>query len=282
MPVEEMRVSPLPAPRAAASGTTVLFTPDEKIFKTGTEFDLDTLSTRFDEQAYLNAGLNITVIDERQVGEGEGEEPEPTVLTFCHLGGICEYVSHICESKKPLFDEPTVVAVSSVVRGVSVDVAMRWNSDMYTDNLLGFANGVNTIQGGTHIDGLKAATTRVLNAQARHHTRHHRQRRTHTPPRAPLRRRAPAACSRIRRPPCRASFCARGSVQSSASRCRRSSSRGRPRTGWATSRCGAGTLWRSATTALHSGPAADRVGQRGGAMTPPSLYCRCAAWCPRC
>ena len=76
-------------------------------------------------------------------------------------------MDNICSGKRPLLDEPTTLQVSSTKNGVAVDIALRWSADMYTDSLLGFANGVHTPNGGTHIDGLKAAITRVLNAHAR-------------------------------------------------------------------------------------------------------------------
>ena len=171
----EMETVPLPADGAPASGTKVRFVPDTSIFKTGIHFDFDTLATRFDEQAYLNAGLNITMVDERvavagdeqgaEVGEGEAALIAQSRV-FCHEGGIAEYVSHICANKKELF-EPATIEVTSTVRDVAVDLALRWNADMYTDSILGFANGVHTPQGGSHVDGFKTAVTRVLNAQAR-------------------------------------------------------------------------------------------------------------------
>lgn len=234
----EMVTSPLAPESASSSGTTVRFLPDTTIFKSGTTFDFETLATRFDEQAYLNAGLNITMHDERPKAARQTKSADSTALNgevdptasahddddddvdgeragetaadesaddeasgddetdewaerprtgdddaagaarvgavksrvFCHAGGISEYVNHICENKTPLFgggmDSSTIV-VSRELRDVYVDVALRWNSDMYSDSILGFANGVHTPQGGTHVDGLKSAVTRVLNAQAR-------------------------------------------------------------------------------------------------------------------
>jgi len=180
---KEMLTSPLPP--GSGSGTTVRFWPDHAIFKTVTFFDADALGKRFDEQAYLNAGLNITLEDERQPSSREemaatdnadGKEASneerraPEVVRtriFCHAGGIAEYVDHICEGKRPLFEDATTLQVSRTVKGIAVDVALRWNADMYSDSLYSFANGVHTAQGGTHLDGLKATLTRVLNAQAR-------------------------------------------------------------------------------------------------------------------
>jgi DNA gyrase subunit B len=211
----DIEVMPLESGSSRKSGTKVTFRPDDSIFKAGICFDFDTLATRFDEQAYLNAGLNITLHDERDsqglvetgadangvpansaaslrsardAGDGPVDDSAQAALgtssitsigsaspssrrarsrVFCHEGGIAEYVEHICETKKPLFEDPSILTVTANLRGVAVDVAMRWNADMYSDSILSFANGVHTPQGGSHIDGLKAAATRVLNAQAR-------------------------------------------------------------------------------------------------------------------
>eukprot|EP00326_Haptolina_ericina_P038438 CAMPEP_0181248790 /NCGR_PEP_ID=MMETSP1096-20121128/45376_1 /TAXON_ID=156174 ORGANISM="Chrysochromulina ericina, Strain CCMP281" /NCGR_SAMPLE_ID=MMETSP1096 /ASSEMBLY_ACC=CAM_ASM_000453 /LENGTH=452 /DNA_ID=CAMNT_0023346019 /DNA_START=448 /DNA_END=1806 /DNA_ORIENTATION=- len=142
-----------------ATGTQVYFSPDRSIFKTDVQFDFDTLSKRFNEQAYLNAGLKIELVDERLAPFREE--------MFCHRGGISEYVETICEGKTALVEEPSVFFTSRTVRNVIVEIALRWNSDMYSDSIISFANGVHTANGGTHTDGLKSALTRVLNAQAR-------------------------------------------------------------------------------------------------------------------
>merc|ERR1719506_3031636 len=103
------------------------------------------------------------------VDEREGEDAEAggasRVSVFCHEGGIQEYVEHICEAKTPLI--PETLAITATKKGVTVDVALRWNADMYSDTMLGFANGVHTPDGGTHMEGVKAALTRVFNAQGR-------------------------------------------------------------------------------------------------------------------
>ncbi|KAL1520534.1 hypothetical protein AB1Y20_022110 [Prymnesium parvum] len=145
----------------AGSGTRIYFRPDRAIFKSeeGLRFDPKMLSTRFDEQAYLNAGLNISLIDETQ-------QP-PKTVHFCHAGGIKEYIRNICVGKTALFTDPDTLAASRSSHGVHVDVALRWNSDMYTDSIIAFANGVHTPNGGSHVDGLKFAISKVLNAQAR-------------------------------------------------------------------------------------------------------------------
>jgi DNA gyrase subunit B len=86
----ELEVAPLEE-RTASTGTLVTFLPDTTIFKAGTVFDFDTLATRFDEQAYLNAGLKIVLHDERDAEAGA------TSRTFCHAGGIAEDVAKLCE-----------------------------------------------------------------------------------------------------------------------------------------------------------------------------------------
>jgi len=151
------------------SGTAVTFLPDASIFASAGELSFETLATRFDEQAFLNAGLNITLIDWRQMSGGEGEGGGPRVQECCHLGGLEEYVALICKEKTPLLtdtDQPSIV-VRQERKNVVIDVAMRWSADQYNDQIVSFANGVHTPNGGTHVDGFKGAITRVLNAEAR-------------------------------------------------------------------------------------------------------------------
>jgi len=155
------------------SGTAVTFLPDPTIFPSAGELSFETLATRFDEQAFLNAGLNITLVDWRGVaasdgGDGGDGSGAPRVQECCHLGGLEEYVALICKEKTPLLQdgEPSIV-VRQERKGVVIDVAMRWSADQYNDQMVSFANGVHTPNGGTHVDGFKAAITRVLNAEAR-------------------------------------------------------------------------------------------------------------------
>ena len=150
---------------APRSGTSVTFLPDPTIFPSAGVLSFETLATRFDEQAFLNAGLNITLVDWRGK-EGAGAEGggasgggAPRVQECCHLGGLAEYVALICKEKTPLLEdgEPTLV-VRQERKGVVIDVAMRWSADQYNDQIVGFANGVHTPNGGTHVDGFKATT----------------------------------------------------------------------------------------------------------------------------
>ncbi|MCG9886880.1 MAG: DNA topoisomerase (ATP-hydrolyzing) subunit B [Cyanobacteria bacterium] len=144
------------------TGTTVTFLPDNQIFTETTEFDYDTLSRRMRELAYLNAGVKITFSDLRPEAT---RTDEPRVETYYHEGGIREYVEYINRDRQPLHEE--IVFVQAERDGVQVEVAMQWCIDAYTDNLFGFANNIRTVDGGTHLEGLKAVLTRTMNTVAR-------------------------------------------------------------------------------------------------------------------
>lgn len=205
IPTSEMVVRP--ALPSESKGTTVLFKPDGTIFKTTLHFDFDKLADRMDELAYLNAGLllrmvdkrckasrnkGVTVVDSEQedssdapaaaiikpVGKAPAivlpdqtettEKEEVKVVEFCHQGGIKELVSALCESKTNLHPEKDIIVVEAQeLKGVVVEAALCWSKDQYNDALSGFANGIRTIDGGTHLDGLKAAVTRTVNAFAK-------------------------------------------------------------------------------------------------------------------
>ncbi len=153
-PVTELLSTPLTAERR---GTAVRFLPDPEIFKETTEFDFATLANRLRELAYLNAGIQISLRDYRK-------EP-PRLETFCFLGGICEYVSYLNQDKQPLHEE--VIYIQGERQQVQVEVALQWCADAYADNILGFANNIRTVDGGTHLEGFKAVLTRTINALAR-------------------------------------------------------------------------------------------------------------------
>ncbi|MEN9216596.1 MAG: DNA topoisomerase (ATP-hydrolyzing) subunit B [Gloeomargarita sp. HHBFW_bins_162] len=153
-PVTELLSTPLPEERR---GTAVRFRPDAEIFKETTEFDFATLSNRLRELAYLNAGIQISLRDYRK--------ESPRIETFCYLGGIREYVSYLNRDKQPLHEE--VIYVQGERNNVTVEVALQWCADAYADNVLGFANNIRTVDGGTHLEGLKAVLTRTMNNLAR-------------------------------------------------------------------------------------------------------------------
>eukprot|EP00978_Attheya_sp_CCMP212_P022297 scaffold66315_cov47-Attheya_sp.AAC.2 len=188
------------------SGTRVTFLPDLKVFKgeDGTPniyFETSRLKGRMDEIAYLNAGLVLTLQDNREGKSGKNE-------IFYHAGGLAEYSELLCASKTPLFGtgaptarkatkakaksnkikkgsiavDPTSGLLSAdgatiLCSGqslpdenglsVSVSVALRWSSDMYSESILSFCNNIRTRDGGSHVDGLKACLTRTVNQVAK-------------------------------------------------------------------------------------------------------------------
>ncbi|MBE7380404.1 MAG: DNA topoisomerase (ATP-hydrolyzing) subunit B [Leptolyngbya sp. SIO1E4] len=159
IPVGELQVSPSNSDR---TGTSVNFKPDTTIFTTGIEFDYNTLASRLRELAYLNAGVDISFTDYRL---DLIKEEAPRVSRFHYEGGIKEYVAYINNDKQPIHDE--IVYVQGEKDGVQVEVALQWCVDAYSDTLLGFANNIRTIDGGTHLEGLKTVLTRTLNTFAR-------------------------------------------------------------------------------------------------------------------
>jgi DNA gyrase subunit B len=153
-PVTGLLSTPLQEERR---GTSVRFLPDAEIFKETTEFDFATLTNRLRELAYLNAGIQISLRDYRR--------ESPRIETFCYLGGIREYVSYLNRDKQPLHEE--IIYVQGERQNVTVEVALQWCVDAYADNVLGFANNIRTVDGGTHLEGLKAVLTRTMNNLAR-------------------------------------------------------------------------------------------------------------------
>ena len=139
------------------TGTSVHFVPDETIFTETTVFEYDILAKRLKELAYLNAGIKITFSDRRD------EELRQDI--FCYEGGIKEYVDYMTREKDPLHQD--IIYVNKEKKGVTVEVALQWCIDAYSDNLLGFANNIRTIDGGTHLEGLKTVLTRTMNSFAR-------------------------------------------------------------------------------------------------------------------
>jgi DNA gyrase subunit B len=144
------------------TGTQMTFLPDTQIFTSGVEFDYKTLAGRFRELAYLNAGVEIVFKDNRLTLMNL---EEPKVETYCYEGGIREYISYMNSEKTPLNEE--IVYVQGERNNIQMEVAFQWCTDAYTDSLLGFANNIRTIDGGTHLEGLKAVLTRTFNTLAR-------------------------------------------------------------------------------------------------------------------
>ena len=138
-------------PFVSETGTTIRFHADPEIFET-TVYEFDVLEKRLREQAFLNAGLKITLRDER--------DDEPTEDVMHYEGGIRQFVKHLNRTKNPLHDE--VIYIEGSRESSMAEVAMQY-TDSYNETLISFANNINTTEGGTHETGFKAALTRVLN-----------------------------------------------------------------------------------------------------------------------
>ncbi len=159
IPVTELQTKSY---KEARTGTSVTFKPDTQIFTTSIEFDYITLSGRLRELAYLNAGVKITFTDHRlELLKSD----TPKVESYNYKGGIKEYIAYMNREKQPLHEE--IIYVQGERNNVQVEVSLQWCTDAYTDNVLGFANNIRTVDGGTHLEGLKAVLTRTLNAIAR-------------------------------------------------------------------------------------------------------------------
>ncbi|CAG7838964.1 DNA gyrase subunit B [Clostridium novyi B str. ATCC 27606] len=135
-------------------GTLVYFQPDDEIFEE-VQFDYDTLAHRLRELAFLNKGIRITLIDERE---------EEKKQEFHYEGGIKSFVSYLNRNKQTLHEDP--IYVEGNKDDYLVEVALQYN-DTYNDNIFAFANNIDTIEGGTHLAGFKSALTRALNDYAR-------------------------------------------------------------------------------------------------------------------
>ena len=136
------------------TGTTVTFKPDPTIFEETTTFDYETLKTRSRELAFLNKGLRIILSDLRS-----GQKDE-----FLYNGGLVEYVKLLNANKNVVHND--IVDVSGSEDDISIEVAMQYN-DSYNSNIYSFTNNINTVEGGTHEDGVRLALSRVINNYAR-------------------------------------------------------------------------------------------------------------------
>ncbi len=137
------------------TGTEVVFKPDPEMFE-DTEYDYETLHTRMREEAFLNAGLTITIADRR------GEETISD--TMCYAGGIREFVSYINRNKTPIHDG--VIYMAGSKEDAMAEVSLQYN-DSYSEIIVSFANNVHTPEGGMHEEGFKRALTNALNAYGR-------------------------------------------------------------------------------------------------------------------
>jgi len=155
------------------TGTTITFWPDSEIFET-VDFDYDTLRTRFQQTAFLNKGLRITLSDLRPASAYVIDGEDGTSVTkqphddFHYERGLVDYVEYLNKVRKAevVNDEIIEVEAEDTVRHISLELAMQWTTS-YTENVFTFANTINTHEGGTHEEGFRAAMTTYVNKYAR-------------------------------------------------------------------------------------------------------------------
>ena len=139
------------------TGTTIRFWADPTIFEV-TEFRAQTLLERFQMMAFLNRGLEIEFRDKRP-----GHAAEPVV--FRYAGGIIDFVKHLNASRESLFRQ--VIHFDQAEEDQEIEVALQWNTGYNADGIHSFANGINTVEGGMHVEGFKKSLTNVVNRYAR-------------------------------------------------------------------------------------------------------------------
>ena len=144
---------------ADTTGTTVRFKADPEMFTETTVYDYDTLLTRLREEAFLNAGVRITLTDERP----DPNREEPVLKeSMCYEGGIRSFVEYLQKKRENEVLHPQVIYLKGQIENAQAEVAMQYSSS-YNELILSFANNVHTPDGGTHEEGFKAALTRAIN-----------------------------------------------------------------------------------------------------------------------
>ena len=143
-------------------GTIITFWPSPDTFET-VEFDFETLRARFQQMAFLNKGLSITLTDEREL---DGEEP--VTVTYLYENGLVDYVEYLNSAKKLEVVHPEIISfeLEDTEAKISVEVAMQWTNS-YQESVHTYANTINTHEGGTHEEGFRAALTTLVNKYAR-------------------------------------------------------------------------------------------------------------------
>ena len=146
---------------AASTGTTVTFKPDPEMFTETTEYDYEILLKRLREESFLNAGVRITLTDERpeSIEKNDGVPPQESM---CYEGGVRSFVQYLHEKRDLTPLHPQVIYMKGEANGAVAEVALQY-CDSYNELILPFANNVHTPEGGTHEEGLKTALTRVFN-----------------------------------------------------------------------------------------------------------------------
>ncbi|ESW34084.1 hypothetical protein PHAVU_001G123100 [Phaseolus vulgaris] len=153
-PVTILKCLVLPDEKKDFRGTRVRFWPDKEVFTTAIQFDYNTIAGRIRELAFLNPKLTITL-------QKEDNDPDKAQYNkYFYAGGLVEYVKWLNADKKTLHD---VLSFRKETDGITVDIAFQWCEDAYSDTILGYANSIRTIDGGTHIEAMKASITRTLN-----------------------------------------------------------------------------------------------------------------------
>ena len=140
--------------KAKSTGTKITFMPDAEIFTLTREFKWDVMANRFRELAFLNAGLDITLEDERN------DKTE----TFKFKGGITEFVQHLSKNKDPIHAKP--IYLNKEKDGIVAEVAIQYN-DSYNEQVFAYANSIHNIEGGTHLSGFRSALTKAINQYAK-------------------------------------------------------------------------------------------------------------------
>ena len=141
------------------SGTTVIFKPDKTIFTETTVYDFDTLANRLRDLAYLNAGIRLTLTDERV----KDEQGNPKREVFYSEEGLKEFVRYIDQTKEQLIDD--IIYINTERQGIPVEVAFTYNTS-FNETILSFVNNINTIEGGTHLTGFRRGLTFSLKKYA--------------------------------------------------------------------------------------------------------------------
>ncbi|WP_418969308.1 DNA topoisomerase (ATP-hydrolyzing) subunit B [Alloscardovia omnicolens] len=157
------------------TGTSVTFWADPAIFEV-TEYDFETLRARFQQMAFLNKGLQISLTDERTIDEAGDEiadentsdEPQHRSVTYKYPNGIKDYVEYLVKAKKttPVEDEVIDFEAEDLQMGISAELALQWTR-AYSESIHSFANTITTTEGGTHEEGFRAALTGLINRYAR-------------------------------------------------------------------------------------------------------------------
>ena len=149
------------------TGTTITFWPSTDTFET-IEFEFETLRARFQQMAFLNKGLSITVTDERVTDEPASDDDAPRSVTYMYEQGLVDYVQYLNSAKKVEVIHAEVISFEKedTVLKISLEVAMQWTNS-YQESVHTYANTINTHEGGTHEEGFRAALTTLVNRYAR-------------------------------------------------------------------------------------------------------------------